>query len=117
MNDAGGAGSAARPLDSVRQLEQALESSATARAVAEQRLQVARSEADRLLAAARETAAAIATERSRSVLAAADEEAAAIHHAGEADVEQLRADARATRQAVVEAALALVLPTGEESEV
>lgn len=116
MADASEAGSGARPLDSVRQLEQALESSATARAAAEKRLQAARSEADRLLAAAQENAAAIEAERRRDVLAAADEEAAAIHRAGQARLERLRADARTTRQAAVEAAVALVLPAGEESE-
>ncbi len=117
MSDVPAAGSATGPLDSVRQLEQALESSATARTAADERLEAARSEAVRLLSAARQTADATAAERRRLALASADEDAAAIRRAGEARVEQLRADAGATREVLVEAALALILPAGEKGEV
>ena len=117
VSDASGHGSADGPLGSVRQLEQALESNATASAAADKRLKDARTEAARLLAAAEENALAIAAERRRSVLAAADEEATRIHRAAEAKIERLRADARTTRPGTVEAALALLLSTGEESEV
>ena len=104
-------------LGSVRQLEGALEASSTARAAAEARLQAARSEASRLLAAAREDAVAAAAERRRSVLAAAENDAAAIHREAEARTAQLRADAGASRDAAVGAALALILPAAVESEV
>jgi vacuolar-type H+-ATPase subunit H len=100
----------------VRRLEAAIDASSAARSAAEERLNSARSEASRLLTAAAEDAAAAAEKRRRSVLAAADAEAAAIHREAEARVVELRADTGANREAAVEAALALVLPAGEESE-
>ena len=110
-------GSVTGALGSVRQLEGALEASATARAAAEAHLEAARAEASRLLAAATEDAAAAAAERRRVVLDAAEDDAAVIHRQGEERAARLRTDARARRQALVDEALALILPAGEESEV
>jgi vacuolar-type H+-ATPase subunit H len=97
-------------LGSVRQLEGALEAASTTRAASEARLKEARSEASRLLAAARDAAAATATERRRVVLAAAEHDAAEISRQGEESAARLRADARVSRDAAVEAALAIILP-------
>jgi hypothetical protein len=104
-------------LGSVRQLEGALEASATARAAAEARLEAARAEASRLLAAATEEAAAAAAERRRGVLDAAKDDAAVIHREGEERAARLRTEARSRRGALVDEALALILAAGQESEV
>jgi vacuolar-type H+-ATPase subunit H len=103
-------------LGSVRQLEGALEAASTTRAASEARLNEARSEASRLLAAARDEAAAAAAERRRVVLAAAEDDAAEIYRRGEESAARLRADARVSRNAAVEAALAIILPAGIKSE-
>jgi hypothetical protein len=103
-------------LGSIRRLEQELELGSTARAAADARLRAARAEAARLLDAARVSAAAAAAERRLTILAAADDDAAAIEHDAEVDAARLRADARATREAAVDAALALILPGAAESE-
>ena len=69
-------------LGSVRQLEGALEATSTTRAASEARLGEARSEASRLLAAARDATAAAVAERRRVVLAAAEDDAAEISPPG-----------------------------------
>jgi hypothetical protein len=104
-------------LGSVRRLEGALEASATARAAADARLEAARADTSRLLAAAREEAAAAAAERRRGVLDAAEDDAAVIHREGEERSARLRTEAGARREALVDEALALILPAGEGSEV
>ena len=103
-------------LGSVRQLEGALEATSAARATAEARLTEARSKASNLLAAAREDAAAAAAERRRVVLAAAETDAVEIHRQGAESAARLRADARESRAAAVDAALEFILPVGDESE-
>ena len=103
-------------LGSVRQLEGALEATATTRAASDTRLADARAEASRLLDAARADAAAAAAERRRVVLAAAEDDAAEIHHRGEEAAARVRADAQGSRAEAVEAAVAFVLPDGDESE-
>jgi vacuolar-type H+-ATPase subunit H len=104
-------------LGSVRQLEGALEATATTRAASERRLEEARSAASSLLAAAREEAAAAAAERRRVTLAAAEDDAVEISRLGAETAARVRADARASCAAVVEAALALILPADGMSEV
>jgi len=108
--------SAAGVLGSVRQLEQALESTATTRATSEGRLREARSEAARRVAAAQDEAAAAAAERRRVVLAAAEDDAAEITRRGAESATRVRADAEASCAAMVEAALSLILPVDERSE-
>ena len=103
-------------LGSVRQLEGALEASATARAAAEKLLEAARTEAARLLALAAEDAASAVTERRRAVLDAADDDAAAIQREAEARAAQLRAQADERQEFLVEAALALILPAAAKDE-
>lgn len=103
-------------LGSVRELEGALEATATTRAASEQRLREARTSAERLLASARDDAAAAADERRRMVLAAAEGDAQEIARDGERTAARIRADAEASCTAMVEAALALILPTRDESE-
>ena len=103
-------------LGSVRQLEGALEATATTRAASEHRLEEARSAASRLLAAAREDAVAAAAERRRVALAAADDDAVEISRRGAETAARVRADARVSCSRVVEAALALILPADDESE-
>jgi vacuolar-type H+-ATPase subunit H len=103
-------------LGSVRQLEGALEATATTRAESERRLQEARSAASRLLAAAREDAAAEAAERRRVALAAAEDDAVEISRGGADTAARVRADARVSCAGVVEAALALILPADGMSE-
>ena len=117
MSSDGDGESVSAALGSVRRLEGALEASSAERAAAESRLQAARSEASRLLAAARKDAAAAVAARRRSVLDSAEEDAAAIHREGEAHAALLRAHARQGREAVVDAAVALILPAGDEPEV
>jgi vacuolar-type H+-ATPase subunit H len=97
-------------LGSVRQLEQALEATATTKAASERRLAEARDEASRRIAAARDEAAAAAAERRRVALAAVDSEAAGIVRRGAETATGLRADADAARAGLVEVALALILP-------
>jgi vacuolar-type H+-ATPase subunit H len=97
-------------LGSVRQLEQALEATAAIRAASETRVSEARSEASRRVAAARDEAAAAAAERRRVVLAAAEDDAAEISRRGAGSAARVRADAQVGCAAVVEAALALILP-------
>jgi vacuolar-type H+-ATPase subunit H len=109
-NGAGGA------LGSVRELEGALEATATTRAASERRLDEARARAARLLAAARDDAAAAGEERRRVVLAAAEDDAQEIARDGERTAAGIRVDAAASCTAMVEAALALILPTRDESE-
>jgi vacuolar-type H+-ATPase subunit H len=103
-------------LGTVRQLEAALETGSAAREAAEARLQEARAEAARVLAATRDDAAAAAAERRRLVLGAAADEAAAIQREGEARATRLGATARERREAVVDAALAVILPAVDASE-
>ena len=103
-------------LGSVRELEGALDATATTRAASEARLAEARSAAALLLAAAREDAAAAVAERRRVVLAAAEDEAAEISRRGAETAARVRADARVSCSNVVEAALALILPADGESE-
>jgi vacuolar-type H+-ATPase subunit H len=103
-------------LGSVRQLEESLEATSTARAASEARLKQARTDASSLLAAAREAAAAATAERRRVVLAAAGDDAAEIHRRGEQDAARLRAEAQVSCDAAVEAALALILPARDKSE-
>jgi hypothetical protein len=98
-------------LGSVRQLEGALEATSTMRAASETRLSEARSEASRLLAAARSATAAAVAERRRIVLAAAEDDAVAISRQGEERAAHVRAGAQVSCAAVVEAALAQILPT------
>ena len=114
MSDTHGSGSVAGALGSVRELEQSLEASSTAKTAAEARLADARSEAARILASAQEEAAAEAAERRRAVLVTADDDAAVIRRQAEERRAELRAAAEVSRGAAVEAALALVLPTVEE---
>jgi hypothetical protein len=102
-------------LGSVRQLEDALEATATMRAASDARLIEARSEASRLLAAGRDATAAAVAERRRVVLAATEDEAVEISRQGEESAGQVRAGAQVSCAAVVEAALAHVLPTGAKS--
>lgn len=101
---------------SVRRLEGALEATATTRAASERRLEEARSAASRLLAVAREHAVAVAAERRRVAVAAADDDAVEIARLGAETAARVRADAQAICSDVVEAALALVLPSDDESE-
>jgi vacuolar-type H+-ATPase subunit H len=100
-------------LDSVRQLEGALEATSTARDAAETRLREARAEALRLLAAARTDADAAVAERRRVVLAAAEDDAAEIHRRGDERAARIREHARDGRPALVEAGLELILPAVE----
>ena len=104
-------------LESVRQLEAALEMRSTARAAAESRLREARSEAARLLASSKEETTGAVTERRRAVLLAADDEVAEILHQGEAAAAQLRAEAQVSCEAMVAAALRNILPVTDEPEV
>lgn len=103
-------------LGSVRELETALQAADETRVANETRLDEARSEASQLVAAAQAEADAAASERRRAVLAAAEDDVNEIHRQGEENAARLRADARRSRAATVEAALALILPTGDESE-
>jgi hypothetical protein len=103
-------------LGSVRQLEAALEAVSTTRAASESRLEGARADAVRLLAAARDAAAAAVAERRRIVLGAEEDDAAEISRQGDERAARVRADARAGTDAAVEAALALILPTAPDSE-
>ena len=103
-------------LGSVRRLEGALEAGSTAREAADARLREARSEAARVLAAAREDAASAAAERRRSVLAAAEDDAAAIHRQGEERAARVHAEAREQGDALVDAALALIVPPAREGD-
>jgi vacuolar-type H+-ATPase subunit H len=107
---------AAGALGSVRQLEGALEATVSTRSASDTRVADARAEAARLLHAARGDAAAAVAERRRVVLAAAEDDAAAIRRRGEDAAARVRADAQGSRGAAVEAALAFVLPDGDESE-
>jgi vacuolar-type H+-ATPase subunit H len=102
-------------LGSVRQLEDALEATATMRVASEARLSEARSEASRLLAAARDATAAAVAERRRVVLAATEDDAVEISRQGEESAAQVRARAQVSCAAVVEAALAHILPTNGKS--
>jgi vacuolar-type H+-ATPase subunit H len=104
-------------LGSVRQLEAALEGSSTARAAAETRLREARSEAARLITTAKDEIAGAVLERRRSVLDAANDEVAEIHREGEAAAARLRVDARKSCEAMVAAALRVILPVTDEAEV
>jgi vacuolar-type H+-ATPase subunit H len=103
-------------LGSVRQLEDALEAVSTTRAASEARIEEARADASRLLADARDAAAAAVAERRRIVLGAAEDDAAEISRQGDERAARVRADARAVNDSIVEAALALILPTADDSE-
>ena len=103
-------------LGSVRRLEGALEASSAERAAAESRLQAARSEASRVLATARKDAAAEVAARRRLVLDSVEKDAAGIQREGEERATHLRARARRGRQAMVDAAITLILPTSHEPE-
>ena len=97
-------------LSSVRQLERALESTSAKRAAAEARVEKARADASLLLASARADVEAAAAERRRVVLGAADADAAEISRQADEQAARLRADAAASRDLVVKAVLALILP-------
>ena len=101
-------------LDSVLDLEHALETAQTAAVDAEERLAEARREAESLLAAARERAERRAAERAIAVAAAADAEAKATADAAEAAAAERRGTVRDVEAAFVEAALAVVLPVTKE---
>ena len=103
-------------LGSVRELEGALDATATTRAASERRLEEARSAAERLLAAARDNAAAAGVERCRVGMAGGEDEANEIARGGEGGAARVRADAAASCTAAVEAALALILPARGKSE-
>ena len=103
-------------LGSVRQLEQTLETTATTRAASETRLREARSEASRRVAVAQDEAAATVAERRRVVFAAAEHDAAEISRGGAESASRVRADAQVSCAAVVEAALALIVPADGASE-
>jgi vacuolar-type H+-ATPase subunit H len=103
-------------LGSVRKLEDALDAVSTARAASEARLAEARADAAHLLAAAWDAAAAAVAERRRIVVAAAEDDAAEISRQGDERAARVLADARDGRDAAVEAALALILPTAHDSE-
>jgi vacuolar-type H+-ATPase subunit H len=103
-------------LGSVRELEEALEAVSTTRAASDMRLEEARADAARLLAAARDATAAAVGERRRIVLGAAEDDAAKISREGDERAARVRADARAGIDAAVEAALALILPTVRDNE-
>jgi vacuolar-type H+-ATPase subunit H len=103
-------------LGSVRRLEQTLEATARSKAATEKRLAAARDEASRRIAAARDEAAARAAERRRVALAAAEAEAADIVRRGAESATRLLADAKVGCAEMVEAALALILPTDGNGE-
>jgi hypothetical protein len=103
-------------LGSVRELEGALEVTATTRAVSEHRVEAARSAASRLLAAAREHVAAEAAERRRVMLVDAEDDAIEIARRGAESAARVHAEGQGGCAAVVEAALALILPADSESE-
>ena len=103
-------------LGSVRQLEEAIEASSVARETAEARLQAARAEASGLLAAAREDAAEAAAARRRGVLAAAETTRPRSIQEGEERAARFQDGGPEHRDAVVDSALAFILPAGEESE-
>ena len=98
-------------LESIRQLEEALEAGSRAHVAADARLEAARMEASRILASAREEAGAAVATRRRHVLDAAEADAAAIRRGGEETAAGLRSAARQHRSATVDAAVALVLPS------
>jgi hypothetical protein len=102
-------------LGSVRQLEGALEATSTMRAASEARLSEARSEASRLLEASRSATATAVAERRRIVLAAVEDDAGEISRRGEESAAHVRANAGVSCAAVVEAALALILPADGKS--
>jgi hypothetical protein len=104
-------------LDPVRQLEHALDTGTATRAASDSRLEEARSAASALLSAARQDAAVAAAERRRVELAAAEDDVNEISRRGAETAGRVRIDARASCAAVVEAALALLLPAEDESEV
>lgn len=98
-------------LGPVRQLEAALESGSTARTASEARLREARDAAARRLEQANDEAVSTVAERRRVLFAAADDDAAEISRRGAELAAQARANARLQCTAVVEAALALILPS------
>jgi hypothetical protein len=102
-------------LGSVRQLEDALEATSTTRASSEASLSEARLGASRLLAAARSATAAAVAERRRVVLAVVEDDAVEISRRGEERAAHVRAGAQVSCAAVVEAALALILPADGKS--
>jgi len=97
-------------LGSVLDLERALETAQTAAVGAEERLELARREADAILAAARDRAESRAAQRQTSLAAAAAAEAEATAGDAEAAAADMRRRASEIEGAFVEAALALVLP-------
>jgi hypothetical protein len=102
-------------LGSVRQLEDALESTSATRAASEARLIEARAGASRALVAARDATAAAVAERRRVVLAALEDEAAEICRQGEEGAARVRANAGISCAAVVDAALEHILPAEGQS--
>lgn len=104
-------------LGSVRELEAALEATATTRAASERRVEEARSAASRLLAAARAQAAAAAAGRRQVVLADAEDDAIEIARRGAESLARVRAEGQAGCAGMVEAALALILPDLGKGEV
>lgn len=103
-------------LESVRRLEQTLESKTGMRRIAEARQAAAREEATRLLRAAQETGASAAAERRRAVLAETGEEVARILRLAWDEVDRLRAVAEEDRTVAARAAVERILPAGVKAE-
>jgi vacuolar-type H+-ATPase subunit H len=101
-------------LASIRRLEQTLAEDSAGRAAAERLLEAARAEAASILAAAAQNIAEAAAERRRRALADADREAREIRRQAEAGAEHVTENAGAVMDAAVDAALALILATGDE---
>jgi vacuolar-type H+-ATPase subunit H len=98
-----------RALDAVLRLEGALDAGDRARVEAENALDAAREEAERLLADARVAGTVAGRRRRAEVLEASETEATAIRSAGDADAEQLRRRVAAGRIELVAELAAIVL--------
>lgn len=96
-------------LEAVRRLEGALEAGEHARVEAEDALEAAREEAERLLADARIAGTVAGRRRRAEVLEASEAEATAIRLAGDADAEDLRRRVAAGRRELVGELAAIVL--------
>jgi vacuolar-type H+-ATPase subunit H len=97
------------PLEAVRRLEGALEAGNQARVEAEDALDAAHEEAERLLADARAVGSLAGRRRRAEVLEASEAEAMAIRAAGEADTEELQRRVSAERHELVAELVAIVL--------
>jgi vacuolar-type H+-ATPase subunit H len=100
-------------LEAVRRLEGALEAGDQARVEAQDALDAAREEAERLLADARAVGSVAGRRRRAEVLEASEVEAMAIRAAGEADAEELQRRVSAERHELVAELAAIVL--GQEA--